>query len=144
MQRQETRPLPYQADFEKKKKKEKNYETDSVWCWWHTMLGEVLMSSVDNLVINRGSITTDEANWENHASREHTLSAYSLPCVLRLTMSWLVFLLVCCNLWTLGSRTCQQAEKPSSIFRTLVIYSLCDRRAWLTCILIASLYNQLP
>lgn len=42
------------------------------------MLGEVLISSVDNLVINHESTTTDEANWENHASREHTLSVYPL------------------------------------------------------------------
>lgn len=38
------------------------------------MLGEVLMSSVDNSVINHESTTTVEANWENHTGREHTLS----------------------------------------------------------------------
>lgn len=37
------------------------------------------MSSVDNLVINHKSATTDEANWENHAGGEHTLSVYSSP-----------------------------------------------------------------
>lgn len=42
------------------------------------------MSSVDNLVINRGSTKTDEANWENQTSREHVLSFYSLPCVLKI------------------------------------------------------------
>ena len=34
---------------------------------------EVLMSGVDNLVINNGSTTTDEANWGNQTSREPTL-----------------------------------------------------------------------
>lgn len=49
------------------------------------MLGEDLMSSVDNLVIKHGSTTTDETNWENHNSRELTLPVYSLPHVPRLT-----------------------------------------------------------